>query len=141
MRRRAVLAGVGALATLGGCSRLLREDPIDVRVMRVAGDDAEDAAANCRVTQSFVQSHPVLERVLESARNAPTGEWVTAGTDRSTGETLVADLHDHCDSPGGVYHFDGQAYRVRVETNGGNSVTPTSASSEAIRGRHPEDDP
>jgi hypothetical protein len=112
MRRRTVLGSVASLAALGGCSRVFGSDQVRVRVMRV-----ESAGGQCTLSEPFVADNPVLERLLESAWNAPTGEWVTTGTDRETGEVLLAAIEDHCDQQDGVYHYDGESFRVDVQTN------------------------
>lgn len=148
MRRRSVLLGIAALAAGSGCARVVGEDPIEVRVMR--SEAPGEADAHCDLSESFVAEHPVLDRVLESAATAPEGEWVVAGTDEETGEQLQADLHDYCGNPGGVYHYEDDAYRVRVQTNDGTTLTPTAASdataapsasgnTEAIRGVRPDE--
>lgn len=148
MRRRSVLLGIATLAAGSGCSRVVGEDPVEVRVMRAEAPG--EATAHCDLSASFVTDHPVLERVLESAATAPEGEWVVAGTDVETGDQLLADLRSHCDDPGGVYHYEGDAYRVRVQTNDGTTLTPAAArdataapaastNTEAIRGVRPDE--
>lgn len=140
MRRRAVLAAVGALAVGSGCSRVLGEDPVRVRVMRASESRAENADTHCGLAKSFVVDHPVLERVLTSAKTAPVGEWVTTGTNRKTGELIVSDLGEHCERMDGVYHYGDETFVVSVERNG-ESMFPqeNSPSSEAIRGPRPDD--
>ena len=156
MRRRTVLAGVASLAALGGCSRVFGSDAVRVRVMRADDERVQNAEAHCTLSESFVADNPILERLLEAARDAPTGEWVTTGADRETGEVLLAAVEQHCDQQDGVsdersesearrgaksfetakpfrdderreasfepridgvYHFDGEAFVVNVETN------------------------
>ncbi len=112
---------------------------MDLRVTPV--DDAEAGDHHCELPAGLVDDHDVLERSLASARNAPTDEWVTAETDRDTAESLLAALRDACGDTDGVYRFDGADYRIRVETEDGETLAPASASSEAIRGAHAEDDP
>lgn len=99
----------------------------------------QEATAHCDLSESFVTDHPVLERVLESAQTAPAGEWVVVGTDRETGDQLLADLRSHCDDPGGVYHYHEEDYHVRVQTSDGTTPAPTSTNTEAIRGVRPDD--
>jgi hypothetical protein len=150
MRRRSVLLVVGALAAGSGCSRVVGEDPVEVRVKRP--ETPHEADAICDLSDSFVAQHPVLDRVLESAATAPEGEWVVAGTDQETGEQLQADLHTYCEEPGGVYHYDEYVYRVRVQTNDGTTLTPAATSdaagapaaftnTEAIRSGRADDSP
>jgi len=139
MRRRRVLASVAALAAGSGCARVLGSDPVKVRVMRAPEDRRENATRHCALEADFVASHSVLERVLDSASTAPRGEWVTAGASRDVGEALAADLRDHCEHPGGLYHFDEETFVVRVEENGDRLIDPTSTSSEAIRAHRPSD--
>lgn len=97
-----------------------------------------NASDTCRLSDSFVQNHSVLDRVIESAKTAPRGEWVVAGTDRETGRALLADLRAHCGTAG-VYRYAETAYRVRVQTSDGTPLTPASANTEAIRGGPPDD--
>ena len=139
MRRRTVLAAIGALAAGSGCSRVLGDDPVRVRVKRAAESRAENADTHCGIEESFVVDHPVLERVLASAKTAPVGEWVTSGTNRKTGELIVSDLEEHCERVGGVYHYDGETFVVSVEWNDESMFAEsTSPSSEAIRGARPD---
>jgi len=139
MRRRTVLAAVGSLALSSGCSQILGDDPVRVRVMRAPADRAEDAGAHCALANSVVVDHPVLERVLTSATTAPRGEWVTKGTDRETGERIAADLQEHCDSLGGVFHYADDTFVVAVELNGESMFSDSnSPSSEAIRAPRPD---
>ncbi|WP_232703203.1 hypothetical protein [Halobacterium wangiae] len=142
MRRRTVLAAVGVFALGSGCSWVLADDAVRVRVMRAPEDRVEDADAHCGLGESFVVDHPVLERVLTSAKTAPAGEWVTTGTNRKTGELIVSDLREHCDGGGDVYHYDGDTFVVSVERNG-ESMFPdrSSPSSEAIRAALPHSSP
>lgn len=121
MRRRTVLAGVASLATLGGCSRVFGSDAVRVRVMRAGDERVESANAHCTLSESFVADNPVLERLLEAARRAPVGEWVSTGTDRETGEVLLTAVERHCDQQDAVYRFDGEAFVVNVQTNTSDS--------------------
>jgi hypothetical protein len=143
MRRRSVLAAVAALAAGSGCARVLGEDPIEVRVLRASGERADGGDERCVLSVAFVESHPVLERLLSSAETAPAGEWVTSGVDRETGERLAADLREHCqaNADDAVYRYDGEEYRIRVEANDGDALLGASPSSEAIRGARAQDSP
>lgn len=134
MRRRAVLASVAALAAGSGCARLLGNGPVKVRVMRAPGEQASDARHHCTFQSSFVESHPILERVLSSAASAPEGEWVTTDTNREQGEQLAADLRGECGPEGAVYHFDGGNFLVRVDAGDELLFPRNSTGSEAIRG-------
>lgn len=139
MRRRTVLAAVGALATGSGCARVLGTDPIRVRVMRAPDDRVENATRHCTLDVEFVENHPVLERVVSSSTTAPRGEWVTAGTELDVGKALAADLREHCEEVGGIYHFDGERFVVRVEKNGEPMLDGNSSRSETIRARQSTD--
>jgi hypothetical protein len=140
MRRRTVLAAIGALAAASGCSRVLGEEPVRVRVKRASESRAENADTHCGLAESFVVDHPILERVMSSAKTAPVGEWVTTGTDHETGEAIVADLESHCDGADSVYHYDDEAFVVSVRKDGESMFTErTSPSSEAIRRARPDD--
>ncbi|WP_232686527.1 hypothetical protein [Halobacterium zhouii] len=117
MRRRTVLSGAaGALAGLAGCSRVLGSDSMRVRVMRASDERAQNADAHCSLSESFVANHSVLERLLDAARDAPTGAWVSTGVDRDIARRLRSALDRHCDRPDPVCHFDGEAYLVAVGT-------------------------
>jgi hypothetical protein len=120
MHRRRALGALasGALAATAGCLGFLSGESVRVRVKRPPEDRAAAAERHCAVEQSFVADHPVLERVLDAAATAPREEWVSTDIDRETGETLAADLRDHCEAVGGVYHYDGGNYVVRVEDSG-----------------------
>lgn len=114
MRRRSVLAGILVLAAGSGCTRAVSDDPVDVRVMRVGDADVESADGQCRVSDSFLGDHHVLQRTLESAETAPDGEWVTDDTDRSTGAAIADALRDRCEADADSYRYDGDHYRIRV---------------------------
>lgn len=118
-RRRALgaLAGTAVGAT-AGCLGFLGEESVAVRVKRPPEERVSDAEHHCVVERSFVSDHPVLERVLDAAAGAPREEWVSTDTGRKNGEGLASDLRQHCDAVGGVYHYDGGNYVVRVEANG-----------------------
>ena len=139
MRRRTVLAAIGAFAVGSGCSQVLGDKPVRVRVKRAAESRVENADTHCGIAESFVVDHPVLERVLVSAKTAPVGEWVTAGTNRKTGELIVSDLEEYCERVGGVYRYDDETFVVSVERNGESMFAESaSPSSEAIRGARPD---
>ncbi|MFB6072133.1 MAG: hypothetical protein ABEJ88_04105 [Halobacterium sp.] len=139
MRRRTVLAGVAALAAGSGCARAVGSDPVTVRVKRPTEDRLAGADERCVLRSSFVEDHPVLERVLSSAKTAPRGEWVTTGTSRKVGEALAADLRSHCEHPGSLYVYGDAAYVVRVTEDDRRLLLEGSARSEAIRGLAPDD--
>jgi hypothetical protein len=122
MRRRSVLAGVGALAAASGCLGLLSGGQMRVRVLRASTERVADADAHCTLSAAFVEDHEVLERVLSSAVNAPTGEWVTVDTTPDTAEGLASDLGAHCKNAGGIYHYDDEAFVVSVQTADGEPV-------------------
>jgi hypothetical protein len=120
MHRRRALGALAstALAATTGCLGLLSGESVQVRVKRPPEDRAASAERHCIIERSFVTDHDVLERVLDAAADAPREEWVSTDIDRETGETLAADLRQHCDAVGGVYHYDGGNFVVRVEDNG-----------------------
>jgi hypothetical protein len=122
MRRRSVLAGVGALAAASGCIGVLGGDQMRVRVLRASTDRVANADAHCTLSPAFVENHAVLDRVLSSAVNAPTGEWVTVDTDPDTARDLASDLGAHCEKADGIYHYDDEAFVVRVQTAAGETV-------------------
>lgn len=125
MRRRSVLVGVGTLAATSGCLGAFSDDQIRIQVLRASESRAADADAHCTLSPAFVEDHEVLERVLSSAVNAPTGEWVTVDTDPDTARTLASDLGAHCEDAGGVYHYEDEAFVVRVQTTDGETVRHT----------------
>ncbi|MCD2202969.1 hypothetical protein [Halobacterium sp. KA-6] len=139
MRRRAVLAAVAALAAGSGCSRVVGEDPVEVRVRRASEAAVENADVHCPLSAPFVEAHPALERVLTSATTAPDGEWVVTDVDRETGEALAADLRKRCGQVDAVYHYEDDEYRVRVLVEDNSTQNRnSSASSEAIRRGPPQ---
>ncbi|CQH61576.1 uncharacterized protein HHUB_3488 [Halobacterium hubeiense] len=140
MRRRTVLAAVAALAAGSGCSRVVGDDPVEVRVRRAGEAAVENADVYCPLSATFLEAHPALERVLSSATTAPDGEWVVTDVDRETGEALRADLRERCGQVGAVYRYDGDEYRVRVLVDGHTVQNRnSSASSEAIRRGRPQE--
>ncbi|GAA0261578.1 hypothetical protein [Halobacterium noricense] len=140
MRRRTVLAAVAALAAGSGCSRMVVEDPVEVRVRRASEAAVENADTHCPLSAPFVEVHPALERVLSSATTAPDGEWVVTDVDRETGEALAADLRKRCRQVDAIYHYEDDEYRVRVETgDGGAGNRNGSGSSETIRRGRPQE--
>jgi hypothetical protein len=136
MHRRRALGALAAAAVgaTAGCLGFLGEESVQVRVMRPSEGHAANAERHCVVESSFVADHPVLERVLDAAANAPRKEWVSTDVDRSAGESLAADLRAHCEAVGGVYHYDGGNYVVRVGGEGETLFPRDSGGSEAIRG-------
>lgn len=136
MKRRALLGGVtGALAATAGCldavPLLGGGAPLKLRTMRVdpkpegAGpaNVTEPTDVTCELSAEFVADHPELERMLDEARDAETGEMRTTGISRETGDDLVMDLESYCERTGGLYFHDGDAFFVSVAfTDSGDAV-------------------
>lgn len=127
MKRRALLGGAtGALAATAGCldavPLLGGGAPLKLRTIRVdpepAGADPENVTGptdvTCELSGEFVADHPELERMLDEARDAETGEMRATGISREIGDDLVMDLEAYCERTGGIYFHDGDAFFVSV---------------------------
>lgn len=115
MKRRAVLAGLGAAgaAATAGCTDVLGgEPPLRLRAMRAERDDTD---VRCDLSEQLVADHPKLESVLSRAADQPVHEWVTMGVSKETGSDVVTALESHCETAGGLYHYDGEWFFVSVE--------------------------
>lgn len=143
MRRRTVLAGVAGLVSTAGCFRLVAGETVLVKAKRPPEGQSADARHHCTLATEFVGDHPPLERVADAVASAPRDEWVTTDIDPEAGQALADDLAEHCDAIGGVYHYGGASFHIKIVDGEGENedvlFPERTPRSEAIRGVHSDE--
>lgn len=118
--RRRLLAGAGAgiaaaatAGCLGSVSDLFGEG--DGMTLRVSPASRNATETRCRLSADFVAAHPPLDDALTEARGSDGDGWVTRSLSLSEGESLGADLGEHCGGDTrGIYRYEGDWFFVSL---------------------------
>lgn len=113
MKRRALLAGVGAVVAGGGVAQVLGDDdaPYELHVTAATGQETD---RRCHLDPETVAEHPVLEDALQAATDLPAGERVTRplSTEQATAIRYVI---THCEGESNaLYEYRGEWAYVSI---------------------------